>query len=283
MTIACHYAIVRFMPFVETGEFGNVGIALFAPGARFFGFQLVKQRIGRITNFFEQMDPAVFRASMRNTRDELQRIGDMLKGMGTDKRLKAFDREGALRLWQETLKPRESMVRFGDSRLVLTQDPQTKLKELFAFYVERNFVNREYQEQIMERSVRGWLRAADLQDVFHPARVGNDDYSAQFPFVELIGETPIKVIKPLRLDYGNPAMVIDHGGQWRVRLEALKKRGLLPPHILFAVNGVSEGDSPTERARRDVVESLLSLGVQVRPLADRQAVIDFAKSDSQPH
>ena len=52
MSTACHYAIVRFMPFVETGEFGNVGVVLFSPTARFFGFRLLGQRISRITNFF---------------------------------------------------------------------------------------------------------------------------------------------------------------------------------------------------------------------------------------
>lgn len=30
MTTACHDAIARFMPFVETGEFANVGVLLFA-------------------------------------------------------------------------------------------------------------------------------------------------------------------------------------------------------------------------------------------------------------
>ncbi|HVK54151.1 MAG TPA: DUF3037 domain-containing protein, partial [Burkholderiales bacterium] len=34
MNIACHYAIVRFLPFVETGEFANVGVVLFSPNAR---------------------------------------------------------------------------------------------------------------------------------------------------------------------------------------------------------------------------------------------------------
>ena len=140
MNTACHYAIVRFMPFVETGEFGNVGVVLFAPSARFFGFKVLGQRVSRITNFFEQMDSKVFRASMHATREELQRVSDMLKGLGTDPRLKTLDREASTHLWLEILKPRESMVRFSDSRLVMAADPQAKLGELFAYYVERNFV-----------------------------------------------------------------------------------------------------------------------------------------------
>ena len=276
MNTACHYAIVRFMPFVETGEFGNVGIVLFSPTARYFGFKLLGQRYSRITNFFEQLDTKLFRASMHATQAELQRVSDMLKGLGTDRRLKALDREAAVSVWQEILKPRESMVRFSDSRLAMAGDPQTKLGELYAYYVERNFATKEYQEKLMERGVRSFLKEAHLHEAFHEHRIGNEEYNAMFPFVQLVNDSPIKVIKPLRLDHSESARVIDHGGQWRVRVEALRKRNLLPAKVLFAVNGDTAGESALARARREVVASLIDLGVQVQPASDRQAVIEFA-------
>jgi len=52
---ACQYALLRFRPFVETGEFANVGVVMLAPEARFFGYRLLK-RYGRITQFFHQLD-----------------------------------------------------------------------------------------------------------------------------------------------------------------------------------------------------------------------------------
>ena len=277
MNTACHYAIVRFMPFVETGEFGNVGIVLFSPTARYFGFKLLRQRYSRITNFFDQLDAKLFRASMHAIRDELQRVNDMLKGMGTDRRLKALDRDGAIALWQEILKPRESMVRYSDSRLALAGDPQAKLGELYAYYVERNFATKEYQERLLERNVRGFLKDAHLQERFHEHQIGNEEYNARFPFVELMDDMPVKAIKPLRLDHAQPAQIIDHGGQWRVRIEALAKRNLLPPKVMFAVNGQQVGDSSRARAQREVVASLLDLGVRVHAVDDREAVIDFAR------
>lgn len=279
MNIACHYAIVRFMPFVETGEFGNVGIVIFSPTARYFGFKLITQRVGRITNFFEQMDAQLFRASMCATREELQRVSNMLKGMGTDRRMRALDREAAIALWQEILKPSGSMVRFSDSRLTMAADPQSKLNELYAFYVERNFATKEYQEKLLERGVRGFLKQAQVLDRFHEQRIGNEEYNAQFPFVALNdADEPIKVIKPLRLDHELPAQIIDHGGQWRVRIEALKDRNLLPSHVLFAINGDALGETAQARARRDVISSLKHLGVQVQQADDQEAVIEFALS-----
>ena len=190
---------------------------------------------------------------------------------------KSLDREASIHLWLEILKPRESMVCFSDSRLVMASDPQAKLAELLAYYVERNFVTKEYQEQEMERGVRGFLKAAHLSDHFQPLRVGNDEYNALFPFVALDDEQPVKAIKPLRLDHAQPAQIIDHGGQWRVRIEALKKRELLPAKVLFVINGDKSGESATARARREVVASLRDLGVEVQPANDRQALIEFAE------
>ncbi len=275
MNTACHYAIVRFMPFVETGEFANVGVVMFAPAARYFGFKVLGGRYARVTNFFEQMDAKIFRASMRTFREEMQRIDGMLKSMGTDRRLKMLDREGALRLWGEIVKPRETMLRFSESRVVLAGDPQGKLRALFEYYVERNFATREYQEQILDRGVRGWLKEARLLDQFHPGRVGNDDYHAQFPFIAGPDERPEKIIKPLNLDYADAARIIDHGGQWIVRVNALKKRDLLPAKVLFAVNGPEDSTS-RGKARHEVVGELESAGVLVSRYGTAQAVIEFA-------
>ncbi len=71
MNIACHYAIVRFTPFIETGEFANVGVVMFAPGVRFFAFRLMVNRYARISNFFEGLDPKVFKASISSLREEM--------------------------------------------------------------------------------------------------------------------------------------------------------------------------------------------------------------------
>lgn len=276
MNVPCHYAIVRFMPFVETGEFANVGVLLFSPRGRYFGFKLLINRHARVTNFFEQMEPKIFRSAMRTFREELQRIDQMLKQMGTDKRFRTLDTQGALALWSEIVKPRQTMLQLSASRLVLADDPKAKVQELFEYYVERNFATKEYQEKILERGVREWLRTAKLLDQFHPGRVGNDEYHAQFPFVAGDDHRPDKIIKPLNLAYPEAARVIDHGGQWIVRINALKKRDLLPPNVLFAVSGPDDS-TPCGRAKREVVDELEHAGVIVVPYGNFQPIIEFAR------
>lgn len=276
MKIACHYAIVRFMPFVETGEFANVGVILFAPNARYFGFKLLGNRYARVTHFFEQMDAKVFRAAMQTCKEELERIDRMLKQMGTDRRFKALDREGTLALWNEVIKPRETMLQFSESRLVLADDAQAKVREMFEYYVERNFVTPERQEQLLERGVRGWLRDAKLLERFHDGVVGNEEYHARFPFVAGPEDQPDMVIKPLNLGYDDAARIIDHGGQWIVRINALKRRQLLPGKVLFTVNGPDDS-TPRGKAKREVVDELKDTGVIVVPYGRAQSVIEFAR------
>lgn len=273
---ACHYSIIRFLPFVETGEFANVGVVLFAPQARRFAFRILSARVGRITAFFEHVDVPFVRNAIRAFEEELTRVGEAFKAAGTDRRFRELDMNRSMALWHELLKPRETILRLGESRVVMANDPVQKLKELFAFYVERDFVTREYQEQVLERAVRRLLHSVDLSGRFVPSVVGNDEYHTRFPFVELADGTPLKAIKPLHLTHSDAARIIDHGGQWAVRVGALRKRGLLPKEVLFAIDADGEADTPRGRAQLDVIDHLRQLDVRVAPLAEPQQIITFA-------
>jgi len=274
----CHYAIVRFLPFVETGEFANVGVVLFAPLARKFTYKLLTRRVARITAFFEKLEAPYVRAAIRHFEDELNRIDQLFKQAGTDRRIRQLDVAACMAIWNGLLGPTETMLRFGESRVIMAADPQAKMRELFDFYVERNFVTREYQEQALDRTVRRLLYSADLGSRFGPQVIGNDDYHARFPFVETTSEGPVKVIKPLHLTHADAARIIDHGGQWVVRVKALRNRGLLPPEVLFAVDGSDvDLNTPRGRARREVIDELSQL-VDVAPLNESQRIIAFASA-----
>ncbi len=145
----CQYAIVRFMPYVETGEFANVGILMMAPATGYFGFKLLTRRHGRITKFFAALDAKVFRQAMFELQEELERVHRLLKSEGFDRHPNTNDSELAKRIFAEVLRPRETIIQFSEQRVVLADDPIQTLKELFAYYVERNFVTKEYRETVL--------------------------------------------------------------------------------------------------------------------------------------
>ena len=273
----CLYAVVHFSPFVETGEFANVGIIMMAPEQRYFGFKLIGRRHSRVTHFFEQLEAKVFRATMNTLREELERAGGMLRQNGFDKRLKLNDVDFAKRLFTEIVRPRETVVKFSEPRAVLAENPAETLEELYGYYVERDFVTREYQEAVLERGFRKWLWQARIAERFTKLEVGNEEYHATFPFVEKQGDVTVKAIKPLHLAQDQPSKILDHGGQWLFRIQTLKRRNLLPEKVLFAVSGPI-GNGAKCKAYDEIVANLKDEGVNVLPVLDKEHILEFAAS-----
>jgi hypothetical protein len=273
--IPCIYSIVRFSPFIETGEFANVGVIMLAAQHRFFDFKLLIGRYGRVTRFFEQLEPKVYRATMLNLREELTRVQSLLRQHGFDRRMKTNDVEFAKGLFAEVIRRRETIVQFGDARAVLADDTQVKLKELFDYYVERNFVQKKSQEAKLESDVRKWLYRVQIGNRFVPHDLGDDEYHVTFPFVECDKERPIRAIKPLHLAHAKPSKILDHGGQWIWRVGQLARRNVPPDRLLFAVHG-PEFDGARTRAYDEIVGELANTGAHVVPYTDKERVLAFA-------
>lgn len=274
--IPCQYAIVRFTPFIETGEFANVGIVMMAPNERYFGFKLLKtRRHGRITKFFEELEAKVFRAAMADLKEELERVHDVLKVHCFDRSLKLNDGIGfAKNLFAEMIRPREAIVRFSEPRAVLAEDPTETLNNLFAFYVERDFVTKEYRETVLEKGLHRLFVKKKVAENFQNKRLGDDEFSVSFPFVELHNERTTKLIKPLNLAQTDSTKILEHGGKWEFRIRELKKRRVFPEKALFAVEGPATNDR-RDNAYHEAVEMLQNTGVKVLPYANTDKILDF--------
>lgn len=277
--IACQYAIIRFAPYVETGEFANVGILMIAPEQRYFDFKLETRRYGRVTRFFEELETGLYQEALHALKDELQRIQVLLEEPDFEAVRSMGDIHVFQQLFDEVIRPRESIVRFSEPRIMLAEDPLTACDELFAFYIERNFVTKEYRETVLEKGVRQWLQQAKIADRFQRLAVGDESYQRTFPFVEQVGDKPVKVIKPLNLAHDQPSKIIDHGGSWIVTLDALKRRNQLPDQILFTIDSPAN-DTQGKRADacNEIVERLQETGVEVIQYANRERVLAFAQA-----
>jgi hypothetical protein len=271
---ACQYALLRFRPFVETGEFANVGIALMAPDARFFGFRVLK-KYGRITQFFHQLDRQVYLDGRQLFKEEMERFTKELRHLALDGRKTRPDLALARNLFAEVVRPREAMLQFSEQRLVLADDPKTKLLQLFDHYVERNFVTKEYQERLLENNVRKMLVRAQVGTKYQREKIGTEDFSVNFPFVRMVDGMPAKVIKPLYLAQDDTTKILTHGGQWVDKVRRLRKRGALPADVLFPVTEPAPNTKPYH-AFQEIRTDLLAAGVEVVPANDESLIIQFA-------
>ena len=274
--IPCRYAILRFLPYVETGEFANVGVVLMSTAGRYFGFRLLRRRIARVTHFFDLHDHKPLREGLNVMREELERIEQVSKRYGTDRRFKQTDPLAMEALFAELVRPREALFRFDAPRALLADAPAVALGDLYGRYVERDFVTKQYQEDVLERGLRRLLAAYNLAERFVPQAVGDEQFNVKFPFVATVGDR-VRVIKPLHLTHAEPAKAIDHGLQWAGRVAQLKKRNLLQGEVLFALQGVAGNDAHT-RATLDVQAMLRDAGAEVVAHTEQNRILEFART-----
>lgn len=268
---ACQYAIIRFLPYAETGEFANVGVVLACPATGYFGARLMPTRkTGRIKGFFEQLDKRIYREAMDYLKEELARIGTLVRERGADNQ--GFVQQTFAGL----TRPREALLRFGETRVILAEQPKETLDKLFATVVERDFADKAYHDQILVRGVRETLRKANLREYFQEGDIGNEDLHIHVPFVHTREGRAQLAIKPLDLAKDAPNLVYEAGGRWVDRVHRMQRHQLLPEAMLFAVN---MPDAKIDRARAaadEILGDLRGKGIQTVSIADTAAITAFA-------
>ena len=272
---AISYAIVRFQPHVETEEFANIGIVLVAPRMGYLDFRLETRRHGRLTGFFDSLAPAAIRDILRNYHSELKRIRDLAAHTGDGQTRFEFDlTDNAEHLFRALTKDREGIIRFSDVRFAMADSPKTKLDELFEYYVRRNFSSPLYREGLLEKHVRSVLRLKEINKNFKRRTFGDGVYSATFPFVEIVDDTAVKILKPIYLGQEDPTRILDHGNKWLFTINRLKQ--LLPPDVVFAVEGPN-GKAAQQRAFNEAIGLFKDNDIQVVDARNKQELIHAAE------
>ena len=274
--LACQYALLRFRPFVETGEFANVGVVLLCPQGRFFGFKLLK-KYGRITQFFHQLDSKVYLAGKARFVEELERFADHLRKNALDGRKRAIDVPLLVGLFAELTRTRDSMLQFDERRVVLAGDPKAKLNELFDHYVERNFVTKAYQERSLENAIRRILFNGNVRigAEYTQEKVGTIDFVVNFPFVHKTENVVDRLIKPLYLAQDDSTRILNHGGSWVDKIKRLRKRNALPNNVLFPVAAPRE-ETKAYTAYEEIRQELVDVGVEVTQANNEKRILAFA-------
>lgn len=268
MKYACQYAIIQFLPFVETGEFANVGIALLCPETGFLRLEVAGKEWRRMRDFFAPLERRIYVAAIDRLQEEQARVEALADALRT-----AGERK---ELWAELVRRRDGIIRFAPPRAVMSDDPTTMLAELYGRYVEHNFATPEYQERRLEQTVRGVLTGASLGKIYQKAALGDDYYRVTLPFVRKEDGRVTKAIKPLFLAQDEPTKILLHGGEWLERLRRLRKHAYLPEHVLIPVA------APGDRGRRDeaydeICQDLQTADFQVIEIADASRIRTFAQ------
>lgn len=122
--VVCNYAILRFRPYAETEEFVNVGVLVACQQPCLLDFEAERTMPVRAKVFFPKENEQTFAAALEALRLDMERA-----------KAGALDPRSVQMAFQETVRIRESVFRFGEVRTILTAKPQQLADELFARYV----------------------------------------------------------------------------------------------------------------------------------------------------
>ncbi len=120
----CNYAMLRFIPYPQTGEVVNVGVVVSCIQPCFLHFLVEKSMPARVKALFPEFDVVVFAAAVEAMDKEVKRITGRIRGP-----------KDCQFSFNELVRPRENTLRYGEVRTALTNDPQNLSEELFGRYV----------------------------------------------------------------------------------------------------------------------------------------------------
>ena len=278
--IACNYAVVRFLPYPEAGEFVNIGVVLHSPATGFFDYQLLDaKRTSRVHGFFPELQKEHYRDGLKHCAQELKRMRGEVGIAGKTAQQTTMNPAVGIALFRELIRPRETVIRFSNAGTALADEPEELLHELFQRYVLRMFAREtEYQEEIMQRRVTNTLRQHRLITRFPQTQVGNEDFHVTFPFVfePRIGLFA-RAIKPLNLAHDQSTKIIEHGEMWLTRIRRLRRINKAPQEMLFPVHRPARMEKRRHAACEEICAELQKLDVLIAAENDESAVLKFAR------
>ncbi|WP_285275264.1 DUF3037 domain-containing protein [Halopseudomonas bauzanensis] len=247
MNIFCNYSILRFLPYLETGEFVNIGVVLFASNGD-FRFKIASKR-QRVTRFFDKLDAKIYISARNEIDEELARLSTFFVKHRENQSIQ-------LATFKHLIQPRETMMRFSDPGTIAAGNTQSALDQLFEHYVNHSFASKEYEEKILERQLGNLLASANIKQRYKEEKLGNTDYSVKFPFVLLHQDRAVQALKPLHLAHDEPGKILEHGDAWVARVKRLQRAKKLAQDTLFIASAPPAGHHKLTRAYEDIVAHL---------------------------
>lgn len=132
MKTAYTYTTLRYVHDTATGEFANVGVALYAPGVKFLSARF-RTTYGRLTKIFPGMDGEVFKSLMRYLETSFEELGAAIRD-----ELPFNGRPKSVMEIAITVLPRDdSSLQWADAGSGITENPSATLEAIYDRMVER--------------------------------------------------------------------------------------------------------------------------------------------------
>ncbi|MDD7987288.1 DUF3037 domain-containing protein [Lentisphaera marina] len=265
-----NYAVIRFVPYADAGEFVNVGVVAFSPITGKLFHKLETKKYKRLTGFFPELTPQIYLTWVKSYDQELNKLKKSFTHDGLDYFLKEQQT-----IFKSLVSPKEGVFQFSQIATSMCKDAAVKVEKLFEYYVLRGYVEskRYIEERITQTIKLEFERMQILQNFKQDHTIGNDDYHVKMTFFN-----PMKnqAIKPFDLDKKDKSSIYNHGDAWVTKIKRLKKYGFLPDEVAFTVK--SSLDVKLAPACFEIMAGLEDEGVKVIKL---HGVDSFTQEDKK--
>lgn len=265
-------SVVRFRPYRDLGEFVNVGVFVCFPQLN-RNYLKINKRFSRITGFFPEIEKDFLKdlfVFLRNEMSEYLHANNMSND-SNDELYLDFVATDSLIVFRQLTSIKEGMIIFGELLSGITEDKQTKIDELYDYYVMRNFANHKFdREEMLRESFRKTLNSWKLATLFSPGVIGNEDYNVRVPFVN-----PKLSIKTLSLNR-DAIDIYDTGDRWISKLSRLYSLGNFNGKLLFPIQYSNDSNNKILNASRDITEALTKFEfVKVLPIIENDKILAY--------
>lgn len=210
------YSILRYVHDTTTGEFVNVGVALYAPEARYASAQC-RSTYGRLSKIFPGLNAEYFKSLMRHIQARFEALGEQLASQ-----LPLDPAKTVEELARRVLVADDSALQWSPMGSGRAVDPSEALERLFERMVMRyeDKTSRERRtEDDVWRHFKRDLEARQLLRYLTPQKIAVLDDEIEFQHTWKNGV--LHCLEPISFDLASPETIREKAHRWLGRVSSV--------------------------------------------------------------
>lgn len=212
------YTVLRYVHDIATGEFVNMGVALYAPEAKYVS-AICNSRYGRLSKMFLEVNGDNLRSLMRYIQARFEEYAAKLNcELALEGKPKSI-----IEIATSILPRDDSSLQWSEPNGGFTEDPAATLEELYNRLVEKYEQRAQMPSRTDDEIWRAYRKELETKQVLarlQPKRIIAKDYDHEFDHAWKNGVW--NLFQPVSLDLQDTDSILDKANRWLGRATNLK-------------------------------------------------------------
>jgi hypothetical protein len=213
------YTVLRYVHDIATGEFVNMGVALYAPEAKYVS-AICNSRYGRLSKMFLEVNGDNLRSLMRHIQARFEEHAVKLSG---ELALELEKPKNVMEIAVGILPRDDSSLQWSEPNRGFTEDPAATLEQLYTRLVEQYEQRAQVPSRTDDEVWRAYRKELETKQVLarlQPKRIVAKDYDHEFDHAWKNGAW--NLFQPVSLDLQDADTILDKANRWLGRATNLK-------------------------------------------------------------